>query len=106
MSIIAAHWILPMDRPALGRGWIEVDDDRIVGLHAGQAPSGATDLGNVALMPGLVNAHTHLELSWLAGVVSPAESFVDWVRAVLATRTETSIAAAERARAIRSERAR
>jgi cytosine/adenosine deaminase-related metal-dependent hydrolase len=31
-------------------------------------------------MPGLVNAHTHLELSWLKGKVPPAHDFVDWVK--------------------------
>jgi cytosine/adenosine deaminase-related metal-dependent hydrolase len=40
----------------------------------------------VAVLPGLVNAHTHLELSWMAGRVPPADSFVSWVRALLALR--------------------
>ena len=41
-------------------------------------------------MPALVNAHTHLELSYLRGRVDAATSFVDWVRALLALRREAT----------------
>ena len=39
-------------------------------------------------MPGLVNAHTHLELSYLREHMSPGSSFVEWIRAVIAARRE------------------
>ena len=48
--------------------------------------SGIRDLGNVVLMPGLINAHIHLELSWLRGRVPPAARFTDWVKQLVATR--------------------
>jgi cytosine/adenosine deaminase-related metal-dependent hydrolase len=38
------------------------------------------------LLPGLVNAHTHLELSWLAGRIRPTASIVDWIRTLMAER--------------------
>ncbi len=44
------------------------------------------DLGRVALMPGLVNAHAHLELSWLRDRVPPSARFTDWVKHLLAAR--------------------
>jgi cytosine/adenosine deaminase-related metal-dependent hydrolase len=44
------------------------------------------DLGDVALLPGLVNAHTHLELSGLRGRVPPAPSLPSWVRELLRAR--------------------
>lgn len=46
------------------------------------------DLGGVAVMPGLVNAHTHLELSYLRDLVPPASAFVPWIRSVLAVRRQ------------------
>ena len=39
-------------------------------------------------MPALVNAHTHLELSYLSGMVPPTETFIDWIRAIMATRRQ------------------
>ncbi len=43
---------------------------------------------NVAILPGLVNAHTHLELSYLRNRVPPAARFSDWIRTVIATRRQ------------------
>ncbi len=48
------------------------------------------DLGEVAILPGLVNAHTHLELSHLRDEVAPASEFVGWIRALLARRRQQS----------------
>ena len=44
------------------------------------------DLGAVALLPGLVNAHTHLELSCYRDAVPPATAFVLWVEGMMAAR--------------------
>ena len=63
-TVLSARWILPIDRPPIDGGWVEISGGEIVRLARGRAPAGARDLGDVALMPGLVNAHTHLELSW------------------------------------------
>ncbi len=81
-----AKWLLPIDRPPIEDGWIEVASGRIVQVGGGRAPSGAVDLGDVAILPGLVNAHTHLELSWLAGRVPPAASMAEWIASLLSVR--------------------
>jgi aminodeoxyfutalosine deaminase len=86
---LRARWVLPIASPPLDDGWVDVADDRIaaVGHGRGEDPAGGErDLGQVALMPGLVNAHTHLELSYLAGSVPPASRFTDWIRGVMALR--------------------
>lgn len=90
---VHARWVLPIAAPVIRDGWVDVDPARgeIVGVGAAGAPSSALpdrtiDLGHAAILPGLVNAHTHLELSHLAGKVPPAASFVSWVRAMLAVR--------------------
>jgi len=47
------------------------------------SPSEVRDLGEVTLVPGLVNAHTHLELSHLALPPTPCSGFLEWVRWLL-----------------------
>ncbi len=84
--MVSAQYVLPIDRPPVRGGWIETDGGRVARIGEGRAPAGARDLGEVAILPGLVNAHTHLELSWLAGRVPPAASLVVWIRALIAAR--------------------
>ena len=61
--------MLPIAAPPIRDGWVAVDDGRIVACGAGDAPRlrrgrAAPSVGDrVAILPGLVNAHTHLELS-------------------------------------------
>lgn len=69
------------------RGSISTDNGRIVGVED-CAANGAIDLGCVAIMPALVNAHTHLELSYLREKVPPTEKFLDWIRTIMATRRQ------------------
>jgi aminodeoxyfutalosine deaminase len=66
---------------------VEIADGRIARVGHGTPPSPHEDLGDVVLLPGLVNAHTHLELSWMAGRIPPADSMVDWIKSIIAMRT-------------------
>jgi cytosine/adenosine deaminase-related metal-dependent hydrolase len=85
-----------MSRPPVRDGWIEVAGGRVSAAswierdHPREDPVEEIDLGaGAAILPGLVNAHTHLELSDLAGKVPPAPSMVDWIRTLLAARAGT-----------------
>jgi cytosine/adenosine deaminase-related metal-dependent hydrolase len=84
--IYRADWVLPIAGPPLAGGWVAVEDGRVTGVGGPPAPSGAVDLRRMALLPALVNAHTHLELSHLHHAVPPAARMVDWVRDLLAVR--------------------
>jgi len=68
---------------------VEIEGSRIAAVYAGDHPR-ATDLGNTALIPGLVNAHTHLEFSDLEKPLSPAAPFTSWIRSVMKSRFESS----------------
>jgi len=82
-----AAWVLPIVSPPLRDGWVAVEDGVVAAVGGGERPD-AVDLGILAVLPALVNAHTHLELSYLAGVVPPADRFLDWIRAVMAARRQ------------------
>jgi cytosine/adenosine deaminase-related metal-dependent hydrolase len=83
-ATFSAAWVLPMSGPPLAGGAVTIADGRIAA--AGSDISGAIDLGRRALLPGLVNAHTHLELSHLRGRIPRASRFTEWVRPLLAHR--------------------
>jgi cytosine/adenosine deaminase-related metal-dependent hydrolase len=75
-----ARWILPITAAPIASGTVAVEGERIayVGSRAA-APAGEdVDLGNVLLLPGLVNAHCHLELTAMRGFLEELE-FGDWI---------------------------
>ena len=87
-----ADWVIPIAGPVLQPGRVDVDGDLVVGVggvHAWE-PSGTevVELGSTAVLPALVNAHTHLELSGLRGSVPPASSMPVWVNHLLSRRTK------------------
>jgi len=68
--------------------WLVVERGRVRELTA-RPPAEArrVDLGDGLLLPGLVNAHTHLELSFLHGLApEPAGDFVAWLEGLVRTR--------------------
>ena len=89
MTHYFADWILPIAGRPIPDGWVAVDDGRVVAVgrrRAAGEPSARRELGRVALLPGLVNAHTHLELSHLRAAVPPASCFTGWVQRAIAGR--------------------
>ena len=82
-----AAWVVPIAAPPLRDGWVDVDGDRIVSVGRDRTHAiHEEDLGAVVLMPGLVNSHTHLELSYLRQQIPPSDAFVTWVRGLMAAR--------------------
>lgn len=79
--ILTAAWVVPVAAPPIRDGYVEVRGERIAAVgRARDLPAGAAreSLGAMALLPGLVNAHTHLELDCYAGLIPPAP-FWQWV---------------------------
>jgi aminodeoxyfutalosine deaminase len=85
---LRARWVLPIDRPPIEGGYVSVAEGRITEIGAtAPAVSNVEDLGDVVLLPGLVNAHTHLEFSDLAAPLGlPGMSLPSWIRLVIAER--------------------
>ena len=91
-----AAWVLPIDAPPIRDGWVEVDRGLIVGVGESngdrpdaqlklRAPLSASE-SRTAILPGLVNAHTHLELSWMRGRVPPGDAMPAWAARLIRER--------------------
>ena len=87
MPVYTAEWVLTVTGEPMHRASISLENGRIVAV-GDSVVAGATDLGRMAIMPALVNAHTHLELSYLRGRVPHSETFLGWVRTIMAARRQ------------------
>ncbi|MGH7654001.1 MAG: amidohydrolase family protein [Gemmatimonadaceae bacterium] len=82
-----ARLVRPVSAPDIEDGTVVVDGTRIayVGPRAGAPPGFDVELGDVVLSPGLVNAHTHLDLTALRGRFNGLP-FFEWIRALTVAR--------------------
>jgi cytosine/adenosine deaminase-related metal-dependent hydrolase len=87
MPAYTAEWVLPMTGEPRHRASISIENGRIAAI-GGAAAAEAVNLGRMAVMPALVNAHTHLELSYLRGRVPRTDKFLDWIRTVMTARRQ------------------
>jgi cytosine/adenosine deaminase-related metal-dependent hydrolase len=87
---LSARWILPVDQPPIEGGIVVIQGERIIAVekHGDRKPD--QDLGDYAILPGLVNAHTHLDLTGLRGVAPPSPDFTAWLRSVIVHRRNRS----------------
>jgi cytosine/adenosine deaminase-related metal-dependent hydrolase len=87
-TLYCAEWVLPITAPPLKGGAVAVDGERIAMVGAADAvraahPSAAVvDLGAAVLLPGFVNAHSHLEYTSFRGMLDDAQ-FGDWIIALV-----------------------
>ncbi len=87
MLALRARYVLPICRPPIVDGVVVCAGGKITHVGTDSAGAPVEDLGDVALLPGFVNAHTHLEFSDLtAPLGSPGSLLPDWIVEVLAQR--------------------
>ena len=87
--IIRSRIVLPMARPPIENGAVRVSGGRITSVtpwaDAGRAAEEeVNDLGDAILLPGLVNAHCHLDYTAMAGQIPPPKYFPDWIKGIVA----------------------
>lgn len=98
--LLLARWVFPVGRPPIRDGGVAIRGGVILGVGtrremlAAWPGAGRLELGEAALLPGLVNCHTHLELSG-PPVEPPEGSFARWLIAVIRQRQQTPLAAQE-----------
>src|SRR6267154_972837 len=93
--IVRARTVVTMDGPPIENGAVAISGNRIVDVgrfddiktrNAGNT----LDLGEQVLLPGLINAHCHLDYTCLRGKIPPQKSFTEWIRAINAEKATLS----------------
>jgi cytosine/adenosine deaminase-related metal-dependent hydrolase len=94
--ILRARIVVTLDGPPIENGAVAISENQIVDVgkfpevsarHLGKK---IVDLGEKALLPGLINAHCHLDYTCLRGKIPTQKSFADWIRAINAEKAELS----------------
>ena len=93
---VQARYVFPVEGPPIEDGCLTIDSGRIAWVGPSDERQGDLDLGNVAIVPGFVNAHTHLELAPLEQLGRPrtTKNEIPWLRRVIdqrRARTEQSL---------------
>ncbi|CAN5485196.1 amidohydrolase family protein [soil metagenome] len=93
--IYRARTVVTMDAAPIANGAVAVEGAQIVDIGRDEEVrsrrSGpVTDLGEVVLLPGLINAHCHLDFTALRGAIAPQRSFADWILQINGLRRDLS----------------
>lgn len=85
--ILRAKYVMPSSHEVFEDGALIVFGDELVDVGSYRALrkhvlGKPIDLGEMAVLPGFINAHTHLELTPLRGAIPPPRRFVEWILAV------------------------
>ena len=86
VTVYTARWVLPIDGVPLEHGEVVIEDGVIAAVRPCRTPANQRrDFGEAVLMPGLVNAHSHLEYTALRGFLEDVP-FFPWIRALTAAK--------------------
>ncbi len=83
---LRARHVLPIAADPIENGWVRIERGRIAAIGCGQPSGPAHDLGDAIILPGLVNAHTHLEFSDLDRPLPSGGGLPAWIERVVAMR--------------------
>ncbi len=84
---LRARYVLPVCGPPIADGVVVIEGTEIAEVGTNSGGAREQDLGDVLLLPGFVNAHTHLEFSDLAAPLgAPGSVLPDWIREVIGHR--------------------
>jgi len=93
--IIRARIVVTMDGSPIENGAVAVSGNRILDVGRfddikARNTGSTVDVGEQALLPGLINAHCHLDYTCLRGKIPAQKSFADWIKAINAKKSELS----------------
>ncbi len=77
--VLSAEWVLPIEGPPIEAGAVVIVDGRIAAVGTVEDLGEGTRYDDAVIMPGFVNAHSHLEYAVYGGFGDGLGDFAEWI---------------------------
>jgi 5-methylthioadenosine/S-adenosylhomocysteine deaminase len=78
-GVLSADWVLPIEGPPIEGGAVSIEDGRIVAVGTSAELGTGTRFDDAVIIPGFVNAHSHIEYAVYAGFGDGLGDFAEWI---------------------------
>jgi len=101
--LIRAKHVVPVDGPAIKNGAVRIAGDHIAEVGSAKSVDGSPtiDFGDAVILPGFVNAHTHLELGYCSALATDSLDFIAWLDRLIDARRRSIDLSADMAGSVR-----
>lgn len=79
-GVLSADWVLPVEGPPIENGAVAIEGGRIAAVGTAEELGDGTRYEDAVILPGFVNAHSHLEYAVYAGFGDALADFAEWIR--------------------------
>src|SRR6059036_487730 len=80
MSVLSADWVLPIDGSPIEQGAVAIEAGRIAAIGTIDELGEGTRYDEAVILPGFVNAHSHIEYAVYGGFGDGVTDFAEWIR--------------------------
>ena len=77
--VLSADWVLPIEGPPIRDGAVAIEDGRIAAIGPREELGSSSHYADAVLLPGFVNAHSHIEYAVYAGFGDGLGDFAEWI---------------------------
>jgi imidazolonepropionase-like amidohydrolase len=78
--VLSADWVLPIEGPPIADGAVAIEDGRIAAVGRRDELGATAHYADAVIVPGFVNAHSHIEYAVYAGFGDSLTDFAEWIR--------------------------
>ena len=79
-TVLSADWVLPIEGAPIEHGAVAIEDGRIAAVGSVDELGDGERYDDAVILPGFVNAHSHLEYAVYAGFGDALTDFAEWIR--------------------------
>jgi cytosine/adenosine deaminase-related metal-dependent hydrolase len=77
--VLSADWVLPIEGPPIEDGAVAIEDGRIAAVGTRDELGAGTHYADAVIVPGFVNAHSHIEYAVYGGFGDGLGDFAEWI---------------------------